>query len=216
MTGTYVVINNDTSVYDSYSGSSEQETYEIGTEVEVTGLYSNKMYEITYNDGKGYVRQKNLVTKEEYEAGWEETEKVEATCAKAGKTVYTNKLSGATKEEEIPALGHSYEVAETVEATCTEDGKTVYTCSVCEDTYEEAITASGHTEGKWEVTKEASAFSKGEKVKKCTICGETLETEVIKQTFPLPLWSVLVIAAVCVGAIAAVVIIVLKRKNTMR
>lgn len=210
--GSYVVINADTSVYNTYSASKEKETYDIGTEVEVTGLYSNGMYEIKYNDGNGYVRQKNLVTQEDYEAAWEETESVAATCTEAGKTTYTNSLSGATKEEEIPAAGHSYEVTENKEATCTEDGKTVYTCSACGDTYEEPVKAAGHTEGKWEVTKKAKAFSKGERVKKCTVCGEILKAEETVQTFPLPLWSVIVIGA-AVLAIVVVVITLIIRKN---
>lgn len=216
VTGTYVVVNTDTSVYDSYSASKENETYDIGTEVEVTGLYSNGMYEITYHDGKGYIRQKNLVTKEDYEAGWEETDSVAATCTEAGKTVYTNKLSGATKEEEIPALGHDYVSSETVAATCTKDGKNVFECSRCGDTNEEVIKATGHTEGKWEVTKEPKAFSKGEKVKKCTVCKEVLKTKEIKQTCPLPLWSVIVIAIGCAGIVAAVITVVLKKKMSRK
>lgn len=216
VSGTYVVVNTDTSVYDSYSASKENETYDIGTEVEVTGLYSNGMYEITYHDGKGYIRQKNLVTKEDYEAGWEETDSVAAACTEAGKTVYTNKLSGATKEEEIPAFGHDYVSSETVAATCTKDGKNVFECSRCGDTNEEVIKATGHTEGKWEVTKEPKAFSKGEKVKKCTVCKEVLKTKEIKQTCPLPLWSVIVIAIGCVGAVAAVITVVLKKKMSRK
>lgn len=209
-------MNTDTSVYDSYSASKENETYDIGTEVEVTGLYSNGMYEITYHDGKGYIRQKNLVTKEDYEAGWEETDSVAAACTEAGKTVYTNKLSGATKEEEIPAFGHDYVSSETVAATCTKDGKNVFECSRCGDTNEEVIKATGHTEGKWEVTKEPKAFSKGEKVKKCTVCKEVLKTKEIKQTCPLPLWSVITIAIGCVGAVAAVITVVLKKKMSRK
>lgn len=216
VTGTYVVVNADTSVYDSYSASKENETYDIGTEVEVTGLYSNGMYEITYHDGNGYIRQKNLVTKEDYDSGWEETDSVAATCTEAGKTVYTNKLSGATKEEEIPALGHDYVASETVAATCTKDGKNVFECSRCGDTNEEIIKATGHTEGKWEVTKEPKAFSKGEKVKKCTVCKEVLKTKEIKQTCPLPLWSVIVIAIGCVGIVAAVITVVLKKKMSRK
>lgn len=213
VSGTYIVINDDTSVYDNYSAGTELEVYGIGTSVEVTGLYSNGMYEFKYNDGSAYIRQKNLAVAEDYEAAWELTETVDASCTEAGKNTYTNSLSGAQKEEEIPASGHTYEVTETVDATCTEAGKTVYTCAVCGDSYEEEIKATGHEAGKWEVTKEAKAFSKGERVKKCTVCGEVLETESISQTFPLPLWSVIAIGVVVAAIIAVIVTVFIRKKK---
>lgn len=215
VSGTYIVISDDTSVYDTYSAGTELEVYGIGTSVEVTGLYSNGMYEFKYNDGSAYIRQKNLSTAEDYEAAWEVTETVDATCTEAGKNTYTNSLSGAQKEEEIPASGHTYEVTETVDASCTEAGKTVYTCAVCGDSYEEEIKATGHEAGKWEVTKEAKAFSKGERVKKCTVCGEVLETESISQTFPLPFWSVIAIGAVVAAIIALIVILLIRKKRNI-
>lgn len=215
VSGTYIVINDDTSVYDTYSAGTELEVYGIGTSVEVTGLYSNGMYEFKYNDGSAYIRQKNLAVAEDYEAAWELTETVDASCTEAGKNTYTNSLSGAQKEEEIPASGHTYEVTETVDASCTEAGKTVYTCAVCGDSYEEEIKAAGHEAGNWEVTKEAKAFSKGERVKKCTVCGEVLETESISQTFPLPLWSVICIGVVAVAIIAVIVTVFIRKKKIM-
>lgn len=106
-------------------------------------------------------------TQEEIDAAWEETERTEATCTEDGKIVYTNSITGDTKEESIPAAGHDYEVTETADATCTEDGTNTYTCKVCGDTYEEAIPATGHTEGEWKVTKEAGLFSTGSKEVTC-------------------------------------------------
>lgn len=64
------------------------------------------MYEFKYNDGSAYIRQKNLATAEDYEAAWELTETVDATCTKAGKTVYTCTACGDSYEEEIKAAGH--------------------------------------------------------------------------------------------------------------
>ena len=137
---------------------------------------------------------------------------MEATCTEDGKIVYTNFITGDTKEESIPASGHDYEVTDTTEAACTEDGKNTYTCKVCGDAYEEAIPATGHTEGEWKVTKEAGLFSTGSKEVTCEKCGEVLNTEEIPQTCPLPLAAVIGIV-VAVVAVFGIVIIVVKKRN---
>ena len=152
-------------------------------------------------------------TQEEIDAAWEETERTEATCTEDGKIVYTNSITGDTKEESIPAAGHDYEVTETADATCTEDGTNTYTCKVCGDTYEEAIPATGHTEGEWKVTKEAGLFSTGSKEVTCEKCGEVLDAEEIPQTCPLPLAVVIGVVVAVVVIIGAIVVLVRRRKN---
>lgn len=151
-------------------------------------------------------------TQEEIDAAWEETERTEATCTEDGKIVYTNSITGDTKEESIPAAGHDYEVTETADATCTEDGTNTYTCRVCGDTYEEAIPAAGHAEGEWTVTKEAGLFSAGEKTLACEKCGEVLKTESIQQKCPLSLTAVIGIA-VCIILVAAIVIMAVAKRH---
>ena len=151
-------------------------------------------------------------TQEEIDAAWEETERTEATCTADGKIVYTNSITGDTKEEPLPATGHDYEITETADATCTEDGTNTYTCKVCGDTYEEAIPAAGHVEGEWAVTKEAGLFSAGEKTLTCEKCGEVLKTESIQQKCPLSLTAVIGIA-VCIILVAAIVIMAVAKRH---
>ena len=54
-----------------------------------------------------------------------------ATCVTPGKKVYTCKKCNATKEVEIPELGHEWATEPTVDkaATCTEDGQTSIHCT---------------------------------------------------------------------------------------
>lgn len=171
----------------------------------------NKQPETTEKNNKSETKTetKKEPTQEEIDAAWEETERVEATCTEDGKIVYTNSITGDTKEESIPAAGHDYEVTDTTEAACTEDGKNTYTCKVCGDSYEEAIPATGHTEGEWKVTKEAGLFSTGSKEVTCEKCGEVLDTEEIPQTCPLPLAAV-------IGIVVAIIILIMTVKKIMK
>ena len=181
-----------------------------------TNTSDNKQPEKTEKNNKSETKTetKKQPTQEEIDAAWEETERVEATCTEDGKIVYTNSITGDTKEEYIPAAGHDYEVTDTTEAACTEEGKNTYTCKVCGDAYEEAIPATGHTEGEWKVTKEAGLFSAGSKEVTCEKCGEVLGTEEIPQTCPLPLAAVIGIV-VAVVAVLGIVIIVVKKRNKL-
>lgn len=180
-----------------------------------TSTTDNKQPEKTEKNNKSETKTetKKEPTQEEIDAAWEETERVEATCTEDGKIVYTNSITGDTKEESIPASGHDYEVTDTTEAACTEDGKNTYTCKVCGDSYEEAIPATGHTEGEWKVTKEAGLFSTGSKEVTCEKCGEVLDTEEIPQTCPLPLAAVIGIVVAVVVIIGVIVVLVRRRKN---
>lgn len=180
-----------------------------------TSASDNKQPEKTEKNNKSETKTetKKEPTQEEIDAAWEETERVEATCTEDGKIVYTNSITGDTKEESIPTTGHDYEVTDTTEAACTEDGKNTYTCKVCGDAYEEAIPATGHTEGEWKVTKEAGLFSTGSKEVTCEKCGEILDTEEIPQTCPLPLAAVIGIVVAVVVILGVIVVLVRRRKN---
>lgn len=180
-----------------------------------TSASDNKQPEKTEKNNKSETKTetKKEPTQEEIDAAWEETERVEATCTEDGKIVYTNSITGDTKEESIPTTGHDYEVTDTTEAACTEDGKNTYTCKVCGDAYEEAIPATGHTEGEWKVTKEAGLFSTGSKEVTCEKCGEVLDTAEIPQTCPLPLAAVIGIVVAVVVIASVIVVLVRRRKN---
>ena len=95
------------------------------------------------------------------------------TCTEVGEL--TIKYSdGSTKTQELPALGHQYELAETVEPTCGIEGYNEYTCTRCGDSYRETIPALEH---EWELaeTIEPTCDEDGKRIYKCKICGETKE-----------------------------------------
>ena len=71
-------------------------------------------------------------TQEEIDAAWEETERTEATCTEDGKIVYTNSITGDTKEESIPAAGHAEgEWTVTKEAGLFSAGEKTLACEKC-------------------------------------------------------------------------------------
>ena len=127
--------------------------------------------------------------------------------------IITLTIQKLPKTDEIPALGHSYDVTDTKEPTCTEKGSTTYTCGRCGDTYIEETDALGHQEGDWTIVKEPRLFSKGEKAIKCAACGEVLKTETVEQTCPLPLPAVIGIGAGLGAIIAGIVVWLKKKKN---
>ena len=152
-------------------------------------------------------------TKEQIEAAWEETGRVEATCKADGSISYKNSLTGKTKTEKIPATGlHTFEVTEHVDATCIADGHETRTCSVCGETQTEVIPSTGHKEGNPAVTKKAGWFSEGELTVCCEVCGTVLSTEVIPQTCPLALWQIIVIVIGIVTLVLAVTMLAMKNK----
>ncbi len=70
-----------------------------------------------------------------------------ATCTEPGMIVYTCTRCGITREETVPAMGHTPQVVPAVEATCTESGLTEGSkCSVCGETLtnQRVINALGH------------------------------------------------------------------------
>ncbi len=101
----------------------------------------------------------------------------EATCTEAGVKTFTCAACGATRTEEIKALGHTEVTVPGKAATCTEDGLTEgKVCSVCETVLveQEAIPAS-HTEEVL-VAKEATCTEKGQTAgTKCSVCGTILK-----------------------------------------
>ena len=209
ISGDYVTTDKAT-VYSDYNGNSTKDTIESGTDVTVAAKTSNGYYKTTYNDADAYIKTSTAVTKEEYEAAWEEIDRVDATCTEDGKIVYTNDLSGLEKEETIPMLEHDYVSTNKIDATCTKDGEETFTCSICGDEKTEVIEASGHKSGDWEIVKKSGLLTKGEKQKVCKKCGEVLESETIDSI--IPIW-VVVIVVLLIIAIAGFIIAFVCRKK---
>ena len=114
----------------------------------------------------------------------------EATCLEEGSKHSVCSICGETKNETIPALGHTHAeavVENRVEPTCTVDGSydSVVYCSVCnvEISRENiVIPAKGHTSSDWIIDVEPTCTTTGSKHKECTVCHEVLETEAIPAT----------------------------------
>ena len=107
-----------------------------------------------------------------------------ATCEGLGEKTYTCTLCGATRTENIEALGHSWDDGEiTTAPTCGATGVKTYTCqNDGTHTKTETIPATGaHTWGEWEVTTAATCAADGERSRTCSVCG-TVEHETIPMT----------------------------------
>ena len=108
----------------------------------------------------------------------------DSTCTEAGEKVYTCKVCGETKTEEIAALGHSYSEEWTVdkEATCEEAGSKSHHCTRpgCDSKSDvTVIEALGHEWGEGKETKAPTCTEAGEKTYTCTRCDKT-KTEAIE------------------------------------
>ena len=105
-----------------------------------------------------------------------ETVTKEPTCTEKGEKKLTCSC-GASKTEEIPALGHDWDDGViTKEATCTETGEKTVTCkrTGCDASETQEIPAAGHTE----VIDAAAAATCAEagktEGKHCSVCNEVL------------------------------------------
>ena len=112
----------------------------------------------------------------ECEHNYEETSKVEATCAQDGSKTLKCSECGETKTETIAKTNnHKMEYSE-IEATCLADGKTVGVCKVCGYTVETNSTPKldACESSNWEVVVKipATCTTNGEKATVCTICGK--------------------------------------------
>lgn len=138
--GIYVVLSKK-AVYSSYnSGKEELGSLSKGTEVEVTGNTSNGYYRFTYTTEDGseveayllYKGKDNIVDKDTYDAAWELTNTVDATCTKDGYVEYTNSLSGLTKRDKIKSTGHVLGDEELIkEPGLFSKGEIATHCAVC-------------------------------------------------------------------------------------
>lgn len=96
-------------------------------------------YAIKFNDTHHWEECVCGATRNKTEHTWGEHAVTKAaTCTEAGTMTYTC-VCGATKMEEIPAMGHSWGEPEVTYAANGQDGEKVYTCTVCNEIKKEAI-----------------------------------------------------------------------------
>ena len=99
----------------------------------------------------------------------------DATCTETGLTEGSKcSVCGETltAQEEIPALGHSYDDGVvTTEPTCTAEGVKTFTCTACDDTYTESVAATGHSHEA--VVTAPTCTEGGYTTYTCTICGDS-------------------------------------------
>lgn len=207
---TYVTVR-EAEAYDGYNGGKKTGAT-VAPDVEVTVTASSSNGYLRLEDGT-FVESGALVPKEEYDAAWAVTEEVPATCTEDGYVKKTNSLSGKELEEAVEALGHDYAMVDYLDPTCVDAGYDTYACNRCGDEYTEELEALGHDSGEPVVTVEPKVFSKGVKTTYCTVCGGVVSEETISQTFPIPLWGVVVIAVLVVGSITTGVVLIVKKRK---
>ena len=96
----------------------------------------------------------------------------EATCEKDGVLIKTCKNGcGETKEEVIPATGHSHKATVTA-PTCTEQGYTTHTCACGDEYVDTYVDPLGHTWGAWEKIAD-SEEDDGSHIRHCSVCNES-------------------------------------------
>ncbi len=104
-------------------------------------------------------------------------ETVEATCTENGSITHYDECTRCQKTqvssvEELPALGHDYQVTNVVEPTCTKGGYTEETCTRCGDVRKvDELPALGHD---YQITDtvEPTCEESGYNVYTCSRCGE--------------------------------------------
>lgn len=185
VTGCYIVIKEETSGYSDYNASSVKKTWIKGEETEVTGLMSNGYYRVVFDGKEQYIKTKNLVKKEDYEAAWEETNRIESTCQEEGNVTYTNSYTDETQTVVLEKLEHKFETIEKEAQTCTEDGYEKNVCSMCQTEVEETLTKLGHSEGEFETIRKASLFIDGKMESRCLTCDEIIATKNIPAKVPI-------------------------------
>ena len=112
----------------------------------------------------------------------EVTEEILPRCEEAGRRRYRCTVCGETREETLPALGHTLreETLRLTEGSCTEDATVTGICDRCKkEVTEVTADAPGHTEGKPFLT-EPTCEEDGAQGYVCSVCGE----RVVLRTFP--------------------------------
>lgn len=105
---------------------------------------------------------------------WDSGHKSYTDCTQAGKLVQTCKLCGKTRETDIPAGEHVWDVEHaivTLQPTCTDTGKQTVSCSVCGKTEEQTLPSTGHVWGEIRETQAPTCGKPGIGSATCSVCG---------------------------------------------
>ena len=113
---------------------------------------------------------------------WHEWDfKKKPTCTEKGTYIYICLSCNVKKdgpEDEIPALGHNWELEKETNVTCTSDGEKIWKCSRCSGQKRETVmVAVGHKWSEWSL-KEA-----GTEARLCFYCNK-VETRSVAATKP--------------------------------
>ena len=193
--GDYLDLSKDVTVDDNYArpkieGYMYQKTTLDGEELKVLTVSHDEENNPVISAVVGEDTEKTLTGEEtilfvyeKHEHSYDEGKVTkEPTCTEPGEKTYTCEC-GATKTEEIPALGHDYDEGKvTKEATCTEAGVKTYTCkNDSSHTKTEEIPALGHDYDEGKVTKEPTCKEAGVKTYTCKRDSSHTKTEEIKK-----------------------------------
>ena len=104
-------------------------------------------------------------------------------CVETGKTVYNATATVGdvvvgtdSKEEVLPALGHTWGEWETAEkSTCTKEGRERRVCTVCNNSESQALPLADHTYGDPTIDVKPTCTEKGSQSVYCTECKELKE-----------------------------------------
>lgn len=147
-----------------------------------------------------------------------------ATCTQDGAEHYSCSYCGATWDNAIPKLGHSFGAyVPNNDATCTANGTETAACthSGCtqDDTREIADSKLEHTYGEYVVYKEPTYDETGEEHATCSVCGDVkariipVLTEETKENKPNLLWLYILITALVAVIVIFVIIFVARKKK---
>ena len=193
--GDYLDLSKDVTVDDNYArpkieGYMYQKTTLDGEELKVLTVSHDEENNPVISAVVGEDTEKTLTGEEtilfvyeKHEHSYDEGKVTkEPTCTEPGEKTYTCEC-GATKTEEIPALGHDYDEGKvTKEPTCTEAGVKTYTCKRdSSHTKTEEIPALGHDYDEGKVTKEPTCKEAGVKTYTCKRDSSHTKTEEIKK-----------------------------------
>ena len=117
-----------------------------------------------------------------------------ANCTTEGKNIYACEVCGRSKEEKVPALGHTVNTAkaeEIVEATCTTDGYHKFTCKTCRKAINETI-PGGHkaVEGSEVIITAATCTAAGTKMYHCSVCDQDVTATIAMTAHTYGAWVV--------------------------
>lgn len=97
-------------------------------------------------------------------------------CTRTGLIRYNCTVCGKEQQEEVPALGHDYDINKdqplrSQASTCREAGYDIYLCRRCGAEVREARPLTAHAVKEWTVEREASCSAEGLKTGWCTVCS---------------------------------------------